>query len=325
MPSAEEFTWAEVPRLTSALQRGDERAFAWLHRAWASRIHRYCFALAAGRETLAGEISQSVWLRLVRHIRVLPDEAALWNWLACAARHAASDSVARAPLSRHAGALHVLVAVAIRGDGNHLRHRSPTLRARVRPGAAQSIERAFIEAATFPESHCRPSLCDTPSPFAPSKEDWPGSASGCGSSSRRKCKRTTHETRPDPRRTLLFEVFPSTAEHSGPSSADVLHLLQAERRRRHPHAPKYRTAGRPRGPAFRRVLEAWHAPHHAGSRSHRPSPIQPAPPVIRQVNDEQLFALLKDTPAALVKFPDGTSRLLVLDPRTIPTIAGAAR
>jgi RNA polymerase sigma factor (sigma-70 family) len=28
---------------------------------------------------------------LIRHIRVLPDEAALWNWIACAARHAASD------------------------------------------------------------------------------------------------------------------------------------------------------------------------------------------------------------------------------------------
>lgn len=90
-PPAEVFSFAAVPRLSAALKRGEEEAFAWLHRAWAQRIYRYCFALAAGDETLAAEIAQSVWLRLMRHIRTLPDEAALWNWTACAARHAATD------------------------------------------------------------------------------------------------------------------------------------------------------------------------------------------------------------------------------------------
>ncbi len=150
MPSAEEFTWAEVPRLTSALQRGDERAFAWLHRAWASRIHRYCFALAAGRETLAGEISQSVWLRLVRHIRVLPDEAALWNWLACAARHAASDQ--RRTGGRYRGMLDRFTCwwqlrsagTEITSDTDHLLSALESALARLSP-----IERAFIEARYF--------------------------------------------------------------------------------------------------------------------------------------------------------------------------------
>lgn len=90
-PPVEGFSFAAVPRLSEALKRGDENAFAWLHGAWAKRIHRYCFALAAGDETLAAEITQSVWMRLMRHIRTLPDEAALWNWTACAARHAAAD------------------------------------------------------------------------------------------------------------------------------------------------------------------------------------------------------------------------------------------
>lgn len=90
-PSREDFTFEDVPRLSAGLKRGDEAAFAWLHNAWSGRIRQYCFALAAGDATLAGEIAQATWLRLVRHIRVLESEAALWNWIACGARHAATD------------------------------------------------------------------------------------------------------------------------------------------------------------------------------------------------------------------------------------------
>ena len=91
LPVTEAFAFGDVPRLTAALKRGDEAAFAWLHGEWSRRINRYCFALAAGDETFAGEIAQAAWLRLVRHVRVMNDEPALWNWIACAARHAASD------------------------------------------------------------------------------------------------------------------------------------------------------------------------------------------------------------------------------------------
>lgn len=92
LPHGEEaFAFGDVPRLTAALKRGDESAFAWLHGEWNRRINRWCFALAAGDAAFAGEISQAAWLRLMRHVRVLPDEAALWNWIACAARHAAVD------------------------------------------------------------------------------------------------------------------------------------------------------------------------------------------------------------------------------------------
>ena len=91
LPVTVAFAFGDVPRLTAALKRGDEAAFAWLHGAWRGRIHRYCFALAAGDEAFAGEIAQAVWLRLVRHVRVMNDEQALWSWIACAARHAATD------------------------------------------------------------------------------------------------------------------------------------------------------------------------------------------------------------------------------------------
>ncbi len=98
------YSFHDVPRLTRHLKRGDEAAFAWLHGQWSSRINRYCFVLAAGDEALASEIAQGVWLRTVRSLRKLPDEAALWNWLACAARHAAIDL--RRKEGRYVNALH---------------------------------------------------------------------------------------------------------------------------------------------------------------------------------------------------------------------------
>ena len=91
LPVTEAFAFDDVPRLTAALKRGDEAAFAWLHAQWSGRISRYCFAIAAGDETFAGDIAQAVWLRLARHVRIVNDESALWSWIACAARHAARD------------------------------------------------------------------------------------------------------------------------------------------------------------------------------------------------------------------------------------------
>jgi RNA polymerase sigma factor (sigma-70 family) len=90
-PATAPFSFADTPRLTAALRAGDEDAFRWLHEQWNMRLFRYCFVLAHGDGTLAGEIAQAAYIRLFRHIRELPDEIALWNWLARAARNAASD------------------------------------------------------------------------------------------------------------------------------------------------------------------------------------------------------------------------------------------
>jgi RNA polymerase sigma factor (sigma-70 family) len=37
------------------------------------------------------EVAQATYLRIFKHIHSLPDEAALWSWIACAARSAAID------------------------------------------------------------------------------------------------------------------------------------------------------------------------------------------------------------------------------------------
>src|SRR5687767_13787321 len=91
LPMEESFAFSDVPQLTAALKRGEDAAFVWLHGQWSRRINRYAFALAAGDDSFAAEIAQATWLRIVRHMRVLGDEAALWSWIACAARHAATD------------------------------------------------------------------------------------------------------------------------------------------------------------------------------------------------------------------------------------------
>jgi RNA polymerase sigma factor (sigma-70 family) len=91
LPMEERFAFSDVPQLSAALKRGEDAAYAWLHGQWSGRINRYAFALAAGDDTFAAEIAQATWLRIVRHMRVLGDEAALWSWIACAARHGATD------------------------------------------------------------------------------------------------------------------------------------------------------------------------------------------------------------------------------------------
>lgn len=88
---AADFSFANVPVLTAALRAGDDRAFRWLHTQWNARLARYCYALAAGDDALAGDIAQAAYLRLARHVRELPSEDALWNWLALAARCSASE------------------------------------------------------------------------------------------------------------------------------------------------------------------------------------------------------------------------------------------
>ncbi len=85
------FSFAATPELVKALRGGDEAAFRWLHAQWNGRLARYAAALTAGDTTMAGEVVQATWLRLARSLRAVPDEAALWCWMARAARNAATD------------------------------------------------------------------------------------------------------------------------------------------------------------------------------------------------------------------------------------------
>ena len=119
---------------------------------------------------------------------------------------------------------------------------------------------------------------------------------------------------PEKLRALLDDMLPPPSEHCGPSSADVLNMLRDERQRRQRlHS----------GAALLAILVVG-----AGALvwNHHPSavapvaqkPVEPAATVIHRVNDEELFALLEGMPAALMKLPNGDSRLLVIEQSSPP-------
>ena len=106
---------------------------------------------------------------------------------------------------------------------------------------------------------------------------------------------------------LLDEVLPSSLRHCGPTSAELLNLVRREGLRR-----RSRTAWVAAMALILTVVLWKHAMPTKTALAQTTS--KPARLAIRQVNDEQLFTLLEDTPAALVSLPDGTNRLLILNP-----------
>jgi len=81
-----------IPQLTAGVRRGDEAAVRALHFRYCDRLTRYALVITRGDEAAAADAVQTAFLKSLRHLRPLPDEAALWAWLARAARTAAADA-----------------------------------------------------------------------------------------------------------------------------------------------------------------------------------------------------------------------------------------
>jgi RNA polymerase sigma-70 factor, ECF subfamily len=81
----------DVPTLTRHMVGGDEMAYRVFHDAYIDRLWRYLIVVTAGNEEAAREALQSALVRVVRHIKVFPDDAAFWGWLTVLARSALSD------------------------------------------------------------------------------------------------------------------------------------------------------------------------------------------------------------------------------------------
>lgn len=85
----------DIPALCSAVRRGDESAVRSLHALYHNRLSRYALVITRGNEAIASDAVQNTFLKALRSLRPLPDEPALWAWLARACRSSASDESRR--------------------------------------------------------------------------------------------------------------------------------------------------------------------------------------------------------------------------------------
>jgi len=69
----------------------DEAAYRAFYDAYFDRLSRYLLVVTGGNEDAAHEALQAALVRVVRHIKVFPNDAVFWNWLTVLARSALSD------------------------------------------------------------------------------------------------------------------------------------------------------------------------------------------------------------------------------------------
>ncbi len=69
----------------------DEAAYRAFYDAYFDRLSRYLLVVAGGNEDAAHEALQAALVRVVRHIKVFPNDAVFWSWLTVLARSALSD------------------------------------------------------------------------------------------------------------------------------------------------------------------------------------------------------------------------------------------
>ncbi len=71
--------------------KGDEAAYRIFYEAYVHRLSRYLLVVTRGDEDAMREALQATLVRVVRHIKVFPDETQFWNWLTVLARTALVD------------------------------------------------------------------------------------------------------------------------------------------------------------------------------------------------------------------------------------------
>jgi RNA polymerase sigma-70 factor (ECF subfamily) len=70
---------------------GDESAYRIFYEAYFDRLLRYLLVVTGGDEQAAREALQATLVRVVRHIKVFPNEEQFWRWLTVLARSAFTD------------------------------------------------------------------------------------------------------------------------------------------------------------------------------------------------------------------------------------------
>ena len=80
-----------IHRLTHAIVRGDQSAFATFYDQYSGRVYGLLLILTRGRPEPARELQQVVMIKVARKFRVFATEPELWAWLSQVARNAFRD------------------------------------------------------------------------------------------------------------------------------------------------------------------------------------------------------------------------------------------
>jgi hypothetical protein len=110
-------------------------------------------------------------------------------------------------------------------------------------------------------------------------------------------------------RSLLDEVLPAIGQPCGPSRAELVALVRSEHTRRQ----RVRTALTTTAVCLLAALIFTWPPRTPTVAPVADALKMPPPIVIQEVDDQQLFALLKDMPTALVEGPNGERTLMVVE------------
>jgi len=87
----EEFAAPDIRQWTNAICKGDEIAFTRFYDIYSLRLYRYLLVLGKGNEAEAGEVLQTIVIKLARRFRVFDDERQMWRWLCRLAQNAYVD------------------------------------------------------------------------------------------------------------------------------------------------------------------------------------------------------------------------------------------
>lgn len=80
-----------VTTLTRGMVAGNEEAYRSFYESYFQRLLRYLLVITRGDEDAARETLQVALERVVRYVKVFPDEAQFWHWLTVLARSAFAD------------------------------------------------------------------------------------------------------------------------------------------------------------------------------------------------------------------------------------------
>lgn len=81
----------DIRVMTAGIREGDESAFNLFYNAYSERMFRYLLVVSGGDEFAARDALQESLIRVIRYMKVLPDDVELWRYLSMIMRTTWTD------------------------------------------------------------------------------------------------------------------------------------------------------------------------------------------------------------------------------------------